>query len=234
MNAYLSDIRKELAKYIDVAFQKGASKFFREEVRILGVRSVNVQKIEKGIYIKSRGFSKKDLYGLCEQLLSSGYLEEGSIGLGLIQRNIKKYTKKDFTIFERWLKMYVSNWALCDDISTHILGYFIFHYPDLFEKNLKWAQSKNRWVRRASAVSLIYPLKHNTMLQQAFQVADMLLQDSDDMVQKGYGWILKVASEYFQKEVFAFVMARKNEMPRIALRYAIEKLPENMRRHAMT
>src|SRR3989344_90511 len=63
------------------AFQKGASKFFREEVRILGVRSVNVQKIEKGIYIKSRGFSKKDLYGLCEQLLSSGYLEEGSIGL---------------------------------------------------------------------------------------------------------------------------------------------------------
>jgi len=57
--------------------------------------------------------------------------------------------------------------------------------------------------------------------------------DSDDMVQKGYGWMLKVASETYQHEVFEYVMRNKRAMPRTALRYAIEKMPDELRREAM-
>ena len=53
------------------------------------------------------------------------------------------------------------------------------------------------------------------------------------MVQKGYGWMLKEASKDFQKEVFDFVIKHKKEMPRTALRYAIERMPEKLRREAM-
>ena len=59
------------------------------------------------------------------------------------------------------------------------------------------------------------------------------MTDSDDMVQKGYGWMLKVASNQFPNEVFRYVMKNKNEMPRTALRYAIEKLPSDKRKQAM-
>lgn len=60
-----------------------------------------------------------------------------------------------------------------------------------------------------------------------------MLEDPDDMVQKGYGWMLKEATKKFPDEVFDYVMRHKGRMPRTALRYAIEKLPANLRRKAM-
>jgi 3-methyladenine DNA glycosylase AlkD len=71
------------------------------------------------------------------------------------------------------------------------------------------------------------------LLNQAFKTADAVLLDEDDMVQKGYGWMLKEASQAFPKEVFDFVNARKARMPRTALRYAIEKLPAKQRKQLM-
>jgi 3-methyladenine DNA glycosylase AlkD len=53
------------------------------------------------------------------------------------------------------------------------------------------------------------------------------------MVQKGYGWMLKELSEQDQKRVFDYVMSKRATMPRTALRYAIEKMPADMRSKAM-
>ena len=52
-------------------------------------------------------------------------------------------------------------------------------------------------------------------------------------MQKGYGWMLKAASQSHQKEVFDYVMKNKKDMPRTALRYAIEKIPSDLRQSAM-
>jgi 3-methyladenine DNA glycosylase AlkD len=53
------------------------------------------------------------------------------------------------------------------------------------------------------------------------------------MVQKGYGWLLKEASRKHTDEVFAYVMANRKEMPRTALRYAIELMPKELKAEAM-
>jgi 3-methyladenine DNA glycosylase AlkD len=66
-----------------------------------------------------------------------------------------------------------------------------------------------------------------------FRIADLLLEDEEDLVRKAYGWLLKEASKTHQDEVFAYVVDRRDRMPRISYRYAIEKLPEEMRRQAM-
>ena len=65
------------------------------------------------------------------------------------------------------------------------------------------------------------------------EIAALLLTDTDDMVQKGYGWLLKEASRKNQQQVFAFVIRNRKEMPRTALRYAIELMPEEMKAEAM-
>jgi 3-methyladenine DNA glycosylase AlkD len=59
------------------------------------------------------------------------------------------------------------------------------------------------------------------------------MYDEDDLVQKGYGWMLKETSKAHQKQVFNFVVKHRKTMPRTALRYAIEKMPEKMRKEAM-
>ncbi|MEN9947705.1 MAG: hypothetical protein RL106_528, partial [Bacteroidota bacterium] len=96
-----------------------------------------------------------------------------------------------------------------------------------------WAISENLWVRRAAAVSFIYPAKKNMFVQDQWEIALLLLEDKEDMVQKGYGWMLKVLSQKRQNEVFDFVQRYKARMPRTALRYAIEKMPAQLKKQAM-
>jgi 3-methyladenine DNA glycosylase AlkD len=88
-------------------------------------------------------------------------------------------------------------------------------------------------LRRASAVSLIVPARKGKFLNDIFEIADKLLVDDDDLVQKGYGWMLKVASQPHQQEVFDYVIKNKKIMPRTALRYAIEKMPRELKTRAM-
>jgi 3-methyladenine DNA glycosylase AlkD len=106
-------------------------------------------------------------------------------------------------------------------------------YPQYVRKLFHWAKSKNRWKRRASAVSLIVPARKGLFHPEVFELAEMLLLDSEDMVQKGYGWMLKSASNFDEQSVFQFVMQHKATMPRTALRYAIEKMPQNLKDRAM-
>jgi len=106
---------------------------------------------------------------------------------------------------------------------------------ELYKSGYKcWTKSPNRWMRRAAAVSLIIPAKHGKFLKESLEIADILLTDSDDMVQKGYGWLLKEASRKHRTEVYDFVIRNKRSMPRTALRYAIELLPQEMKTMAMS
>jgi 3-methyladenine DNA glycosylase AlkD len=106
-------------------------------------------------------------------------------------------------------------------------------YPEFLKSLKKWAKSKNRWVKRASAVSLIVPARRGYFLDDIFEIADILHSDGDDMVQKGYGWMLKAASQSHQQEVFEYMLKRKDTMPRTSLRYAIEKMPAELKARIM-
>jgi 3-methyladenine DNA glycosylase AlkD len=113
------------------------------------------------------------------------------------------------------------------------VGSFIVRYPEYLERLKRWTASPNRWVKRAAAVSLIVPARNGEFLADIFEIADLLLLDKDDLVQKGYGWMLKEASRRHQQEVFEYVLERRETMPRTALRYAIEKMPPELRKEAM-
>jgi 3-methyladenine DNA glycosylase AlkD len=86
---------------------------------------------------------------------------------------------------------------------------------------------------KAGICSFADPARKGIFLNDIFEITDILLCDKDDMVQKGYGWMLKVASQSHQDEVFKYVMKNKAVMPRTALRYAIEKLPRELKASAM-
>jgi 3-methyladenine DNA glycosylase AlkD len=129
--------------------------------------------------------------------------------------------------------LYLSTWGGVDDFCTHTLGYFLYTYPEFTPVVRKWATSKNPWILRTAAVSLIYGLRRGVFLDYIFDVADAMLTDPRKYVQNGYGWMLKEATKHFQELVFEYVMQKKAEMPRRALRYAIEKMPKSLKAQAM-
>ncbi|MCK5084650.1 MAG: DNA alkylation repair protein [Candidatus Pacebacteria bacterium] len=233
MEKIILKIRKQLKNNADLEYKKNSYNFFREEIRLYGVRTPVVRNISKNYFSEIKDLNKKQIFSLCEELLKSGYIEESVVAFDWAYRIKNRYKKQDFKMFELWLKKYISNWGRCDDLCTHTLGYFLFKFPEFLPEIKLWARSKNRWQRRASAVSLIYSLKRKEHLDNAFFIADILLEDYDDLVQKGYGWMLKEASSVYLNDVFNFVNKNKEKMPRTALRYAIEKMPQKMKKEAM-
>lgn len=233
MDRILEKIRRELKENIDENTRLSGQSFFKEDVNIYGVKTAVVSRIGKEYYKSIKDKSKNEIFKYCEDLWQSGYMEESFIACNWSYFIYKKYEPGDFAVFEKWVDNYVSNWASCDTLCNHTVGAFIEMYPEYLSGLKKWAGSQNRWMRRASAVSLIIPARQGKFLKDIFEIADILLLDRDDLVQKGYGWMLKEASRKNQKEVFDYIIKHKKTMPRTALRYAIEKMPEELKREAM-
>ena len=229
----VSQVRQELQENIGSNTREYSSSFFKEEIKFYGVKVSTITKISKKFFQQIEHLRKDTIFGYCEELLKSGYIEEAFIAYKWSDYLKERYEPEDFVVFERWLNSYVSNWAECDTICNHTLGSFVEKYPQYLENLKKWTQSKNRWVKRGAATTLVLPARKGLFLETVFEIADRLLLDKDDLVQKGYGWMLKEASKQHQKQVFNYVIKNKKKMPRTALRYAIEKMPQNLRKEAM-
>jgi 3-methyladenine DNA glycosylase AlkD len=233
INTIIKKIRQELKQNSDPHTKATGQKFFKEKVKVYGVKVALVTKIAKAHDKEVLALEKKEVFAVCEQLWQSGFLEESFIACHYSYLLRKNYELADFKIFEKWAESYVSNWASCDTLCNHTIGSFVEMYPKYLENLKKWAKSENRWMKRAASVTLIIPARHGKFLKDVFGIADILLSDKDDLVQKGYGWMLKSASQARQKGVFEYVMKNKGKMPRTALRYAIEKMPKSLKVKAM-
>jgi 3-methyladenine DNA glycosylase AlkD len=233
MNEILDKVRRELREASDEKTRQTGLKYFKEEINLYGIRSEAVKEITQANFTLVKQRSKQEIFSLCDSLWQSGMMEETFIACLWTERIAGQFVPEDFKVLERWVHRYVNNWASCDTLCTHSVGDFIQMYPGFISALKRWAGSDNRWTRRAAAVSLIIPARKGKFLSDIFEIAEIMLHDKDDMVQKGYGWMLKEASKPYQKEVFDFVMRHKAVMPRTALRYAIEKMPVDLRSRAM-
>lgn len=233
MHQIIVRIKEELAEKGDAKILESEQRFFKEPIKTYGVRSAEVVVVGKKYFREIEKSDKKGIWTLCEELFRSGYNDEARIACDWSYNLRASYRPADFKIFERWIGRYIDNWAKCDTFCNHTVGAFLEMYPDYAGKLKAWTQSRNRWFRRAAAVSFIIPAKRGKFLPEILAIADILLLDEDDMVQKGYGWLLKVAAEKHQPEVFAYVMRNRARMPRTALRYAIEKMPTKLKKEAM-
>ncbi len=233
MESVIKIVRETLSECADEKTIESSQRFFKEKIEFYGVKVPVVDKIGKELYKLVSDKSKSEIFSLCEEMWQSGYLEESFIACNWSYNLRKQFTTEDFKIFERWIDNYINNWASCDTFCNHTVGDFIMMYPEYISELKRFAKSDNRWMRRAAAVSLIVPAKKGYFLKDVFEIADIMLTDTDDMVRKGYGWMLKVASQAHLDDVFDFVMKRKDVMPRTSLRYAIEKMPVSMKEEAM-
>jgi 3-methyladenine DNA glycosylase AlkD len=229
----VATIRREFEKAADAKYRESIKRFFKEEIDVYGVRTAEARRISNDYFKQVKHLPKREVLEICELLHQGTKYEEHGIAFSWAGKLSRKFEPADFRVLEAWLKKYVSNWAACDTFCGGAVGEFLLRFPQFLPEVQKWAGSKSRWLRRASAVALILAAKEEKYLPEAYRTADILLEDEDDMVQKGYGWLLKEIANKRPQEVLDFVMKRKARMPRTALRYAIEKMPPAWKKQAM-
>lgn len=233
MDTVVEFVRRDLKKKASARARASGKTFFKEDVMLYGVRAADIRAIAKNHFRRIQHLTVKQIFVLCDRLWRSKYIEESLLACEWTYALRKAYSPGDFAVFQRWVGRNVTNWASCDTLCNHTVGTFLEMFPKYLPRLRTWARSRNRWMRRASAVSLIVPARKGLFLEEIFRIADILLEDHDDMVQKGYGWMLKVASKPHLREVHAYVLKNKSRMPRTALRYAIEVMPQDLKRSAM-
>jgi 3-methyladenine DNA glycosylase AlkD len=229
----LNKIRADLKSAATVASQEVFQRFFKEKLTCHGVKSPEITAIAKKYWKDIAHWDKAEIFKLCESLYQSDYCEEAFIVSNWVPRLSDSFVRTDLPVFKHWIISYINNWAKCDGFCNHTMGDYIEKFPEDIKELKKWTGSNNRWLKRASAVSLILPARRGEFLGDIFEIAAAMLRDDDDMVQKGYGWLLKESSRLHQRDVFDFVVKYKSAMPRTALRYAIELMPKELKMEAM-
>lgn len=124
----------------------------------------------------------------------------------------------------------VNNWDLVDSSADKILGNFLLLHPRGVDSKIlyKLALSKNVWERRISIIATFVFIKSGRY-DLTFDIATRLMTDDHDLIHKAVGWMLREIGKRDEKVLTDFLDKHYSHMPRTALRYAIEKLPENKR-----
>jgi 3-methyladenine DNA glycosylase AlkD len=223
------NIRKVIRSKADPVRAKNSAWFFKtgkgdygEGDKFLGIKVPICRQIAK---------EYRDLgYPELEQLLQSKYHEERLTALLiLVQKFSRAEEKERSSIFKFYLAhtAYINNWDLVDLSAPKIVGPFLLTR----DKNilLKLARSKSIWERRISIIAT-FPFIKDKFFDATLELAEILLSDKHDLIQKAVGWALReVGNKDIAKET-SFLNNRYKTMPRTTLRYAIEKFPEEVRR----
>ncbi len=124
----------------------------------------------------------------------------------------------------------INNWDLVDLGCLHLTGGYLFDKP----RNIlyKLARSKNIWERRTAILSTCYFIRQGD-IDDTFKIAEILLNDKEDLIHKATGWMLRFAGDKDPKKLLGFLDKFAATMPRTLLRYSIEKLSNKQREHYM-
>jgi 3-methyladenine DNA glycosylase AlkD len=234
---YIKEIKEDLEKVVKPKLYESHKKNYPDsEFLRMGVLTPDVRRIAKKFLKRLKDRRIRDveiILDFCNKLLEKKISELRIIAFQWSFQYRKQLKAKHYDLFEEWLDKYVTGWSSCDDLCVTTFGYFLCKYPEFIPKTKKWVNSPKPMTRRASAVCLIFSLRRGRAQEHIFEIANALLNDEEDLVLKGYGWMLKEATKRFQDEVYEYVLKNKETMPRVSLRYAIEKMPQEMRKKAM-
>ena len=171
----------------------------------------------------------KDLYFAdIGELLRSEIHEERLIALLILVHQFQKEEMLQRRIYEFYLKhtKFINNWDLVDLSSDKIVGVYLIDKPKTVLYKL--AKSSNLWERRIAMVSSYNFIKNNDF-EDALSIAEVLITDENDLIQKAVGWMLREVGNRNLKAEEKFLKKHYKSMGRTALRYAIEKFPEKVR-----
>ncbi len=222
-------IRKLLREGGSRKHAAGVQWFFKEEVHSHGWYAADLRRLahkQRAEILAAGGL--KLLLDVADHLFRGEYLEERGIAIELLRKDIARFGDKEFRRFEKWLGRVIS-WADHDGLVYYLIGAMMVTDPARVRRIFTWAKSRNRWHRRASAVALIPGVRRKLFFDEIPDLWVSLENESDDLVLKGIGWLLREAAKADAKTILPFLMQIRESAPRLVLRTACETLPPKTR-----
>jgi len=164
-----------------------------------------------------------------KKLLRSSYHEDRLLALLIVTRACERgddpLRKKIFNFYLNNTQ-FINNWDLVDSSAPQIVGGYLWDKDR--DVLYRLARSRQLWERRIAIMATFYFVKRNDDAD-TLKIAEMLLSDSEDLIHKAAGWMLREVGNRNRDVEERFLLKHYRQMPRIMLRYSIEKFPEPRR-----
>ncbi len=219
---------KELKKFADPQKAKVLQGFFKtgkgeygEGDIFIGVRVPEVRSVAKK-HADAR-------YPEIRKLLQSRIHEERLLGFLIL---VEKFDDEPDKVYKFYMDncRRANNWDLVDLTCHEIAGRYLVERDRKILYQL--AKSDNLWERRIAIVST-YAFIRKNQLDDTFRISEILLEDEQDLIRKAVGWMLREAGKRNQAALEKFLKRHCKKMPRVMLRYAIEKFDPEKRKSYM-
>ena len=232
--AYIADhIRRVLKDGGSAPHSEEVQHFFKEQIQSRGWYTAELRKFAvrfRRSIVRERGMDF--LVQVADQLFSGQVLEEKVMAVFLLEKQTGDFGDRDFELFASWIDR-VTSWADHDALAHYLLSPMVAAKPARCREVFRWAESPNRWRRRAACVALIRGAREQKFRAQIVRLSNQLLHDEDDMVQKGLGWLLREEAKADPKAAVPYLMKIRDKAPRLILRTACETLPADARRKVL-
>ena len=217
----LNKIKSELRAYSDPkrkafspSFMKAGKGEYAEGDKFIGVTVPNARKTAK----KYNDIDEKDI----EKLLHSPWHEERFIAWVIVITRYEKSGDKGY-----WYSFAVNNilqlnhWDLVDMVAPRLIGDYLIDKPQ--KQFLTWSSHSSLWIRRIAMIATFPRIKQNDF-SLTLKLSRKYLTDSEDLIHKATGWMLREIGKRDEKELIMFMDENHREMPRIMVSYALEKI----------
>ena len=138
---------------------------------------------------------------------------------------VEKYRKSPDEVVAFYLDHLkgVNNWDLVDLSAPYILG---AHLADCDDRKVLYnlAESSDMWKQRTAMVSTLMLIR-NGIFEDTLRLAERFLATEHDLIRKATGWMLREVGKRDEELLVSFLEEHHARMPRVMLRYAIERLP---------
>jgi 3-methyladenine DNA glycosylase AlkD len=228
-----AQIRRALQKRGSAQHAQDVQRFFQAEIKSHGWYAADLRRAAVGWRRQIQKEHGLDfLVGVAGQLFLGSVLEEKIAAIFLLEKLHAEFGDREYKLFESWLDR-ISSWADHDALVHYCIAPMVAAKPARLKTVFCWAKSADRWHRRAACVALIRGAREKMFFHEIIKLADLLLADEDDMVQKGLGWLLRETAKYDAKRTVAYLMKVRGRASRWVLRTACETLPPTMRKQVL-
>jgi len=238
----LSGTAPQIAAQIRQALKDGGSAehaagvqwFFKDEIKSHGWYTAALRRAIRGCrkeILHEHDF--KFLVRVADHLFSGAVLEERIAGIFLLEGLDAQCGNEEFKIFESWLDR-IGSWADHDGLVHYLISPLVAAKHARTKAVFRWAKSRNRWHRRAACVALIRGARMKMLFPEIVRLSNSLLDDKDDMVQKGLGWLLRETAKFDAKKTVPYLMKIRERAPRLVLRTACETLPKAIQKQVLS
>ncbi len=199
--------------------------YLKSDLEFFGESVWEIRRVAKAFVKGAKPLAPEELTALVEALWAAPVFERRMASVVLLELHPKLLTAAALPLIERLLRESLT-WALVDALATDVVGGILARSPDETTPVLdRWSTDPDFWVRRASLLAELQPLRKGGDLEPFLRRADAMLDEKEFFIRKAIGWVLREVGKRRPDEVLKWLAPRTDRSSGVTMREAVKYLP---------